>query len=350
MKTLNQYITETAADNKYLGFSFDDMVFDYKHVEDIALRARKEIGKKYGLDSGKTKEIQHAILLQMREERKTRKTYNDNDITYYYRLDVPEKTKLDFECKEFVEYLKDYFWSVLVDKNLTKKIDMVKSRDWNYYMSYSSRDAILRYLRTVEWLDAHDPKTIQNKEDKENIIKAIEAELISQTKEFFEEFIERTKRWADRFYDIQEQQEEKYFPLVEKCKEQLNEIGTYSWGDIETRNKVAAIKKELDGYRSILNKARAVTLYHKEEYISRCEKEAENTFKHNINVLANKITDKGLNSTTIKVERIDEDPKYFELYITDGTKSLYARSILAAEYSDKVATHFRFIITDRRQK
>lgn len=350
MKTLNQYITETAADTNYLGFSFDDMVFDYKHVEDIALRARKEIGKKYGLDSGKTKEIQHAILLQMREERKTRKNYNDNDITYYYRLDVPEKTKLDYESKEFVEYLKDYFWSVLVEKNLTKKLDMVKSRDWNYYMSYSSRDAILRYLRTVEWLDAHDPKTIQNKEDKENIIKAIEAELISQTKDFFEEFIERTKRWAARNYDYQERQEEKYFPLVEKCKEQLNEIGTYSWGDIETRNKVAAIKKELDAYKSYLNKARAVTLYHKEEYISRCEKDAESTFKHNINVLANKITDKGLNSATIKVERIDEDPKYFELFITDGTKSLYARSILAAEYSDKVATHFRFIITDRRQK
>ena len=41
--------------------------------------------------------------------------------------------------------------------------------------------------------------------------------------------------------------------------------------NVEIRNKVAAIKKELDGYKSILNKARAVTLWHKEEYISRCD-------------------------------------------------------------------------------
>lgn len=45
----------------------DELIFDYKLVEDVALRWRREIGKKYGLDTGNRKEIQKAILIKMKE-------------------------------------------------------------------------------------------------------------------------------------------------------------------------------------------------------------------------------------------------------------------------------------------
>ena len=350
MKTFAQYINEAENKNNYLGYSFDEMVFDYKHVEDIALRARKEIGKKYGLDSGKTKEIQNAILIQMREERKTRKEYTKDDINYYYRIDTPDKKKIGLESTDFILFLKDVFYSDLEKKNLIKKIALAKSRDWNYYMTSSDKYAISRYLDVVAWLDAHDTKKIAAKEEQENIINAIKVKLFEQTQEFHDEYIQQTKDWASRNYDYQERQEEKYFPLAEKCKEQLSAIGTYSWGDIETRNKVAAIKKELDAYKAILSKARSVTLWHKEEYISRCEKDAEEAFNRNITVLATKINDKGIDVSKMTVEHVDDDPKFFEMFITDGTTNLYARSIWAAEYSEKVTAHFRFIVTDKRQK
>lgn len=45
----------------------DELIFDYKRVEDVALRWRKEIGKKYGLETGNRKQIQKAILAKMQE-------------------------------------------------------------------------------------------------------------------------------------------------------------------------------------------------------------------------------------------------------------------------------------------
>lgn len=351
MKTLTQYINEVENDNEYLGYSFEEMVQDYKALSGMSsLKDRKVLGQKYGINSGKTKDVENAILSQMREERKTRKDYTKDDINYYYRIDTPDKKKIGLESTDFILFMKDVFYADLEKKNLIKKIALAKSRDWNYYMTGADKYAIARYLDVVAWLDAHDTNKIAAKEEQENIINAIKVKLFEQTQEFHDEYIRQAKAWAAKNYDYQERQEEKYFPLVEKCKEQLNEIGTYSWGDIETRNKVAAIKKELDGYKSILNKARAVTLYHKEEYISKCEKDAEEAFNHNISVLATKVNDKGIDVSKMTVERIDDDPKFFEMFITDGTTNLYARSIWAAEYSEKVTAHFRFIITDTKRK
>lgn len=351
MKTLTQYINEVENDNEYLGYSFDEMVQDYKALAGMSsLKDRKVLGQKYGIDSGKTKDVENAILSQMREERKTRKDYTKDDINYYYRIDTPDKKKIGLESTDFILFMKDVFYADLEKKNLIKKIALAKSRDWNYYMTGADKYAIARYLDVVAWLDAHDTNKIAAKEEQENIINAIKVKLFEQTQEFHDEYIRQAKAWAAKNYDYQERQEEKYLPLVEKCKEQLNEIGTYSWGDIETRNKVASIKKELDGYRSILNKARAVTLWHKEEYISKCEKDAEDAFNHNIGVLATKVNDKGIDVSKMTVERIDDDPKFFEMFITDGTTNLYARSIWAAEYSEKVTAHFRFIVTDTKRK
>jgi hypothetical protein len=45
----------------------EDLLFDYKRVEDVALRWRKEIGKKYGLETGNRKQIQKVILAKMQE-------------------------------------------------------------------------------------------------------------------------------------------------------------------------------------------------------------------------------------------------------------------------------------------
>ena len=50
---------------------------------------------------------------------------------------------------------------------------------------------------------------------------------------------------------------------------------------------------------------------------------------------------------TTKIEKLL--PKLFELEVTDGNITLYARSIWAAEWSDKMIPHFRFIITNKRK-
>ena len=47
--------------------NIEDLLFDYKLVEDVALRWRREIGKKYGLETGNRKQIQKAILAKIEE-------------------------------------------------------------------------------------------------------------------------------------------------------------------------------------------------------------------------------------------------------------------------------------------
>lgn len=48
-------------------YNIEDLLFDYKLVEDVALRWRREIGKKYGLETGNRKQIQKAILDKIQE-------------------------------------------------------------------------------------------------------------------------------------------------------------------------------------------------------------------------------------------------------------------------------------------
>lgn len=45
----------------------DELIFDYKRVEDVCLRCRREIGKKYGLETGNRSEIQKVILIKLEE-------------------------------------------------------------------------------------------------------------------------------------------------------------------------------------------------------------------------------------------------------------------------------------------
>lgn len=50
----------------------------------------------------------------------------------------------------------------------------------------------------------------------------------------------------------------------------------------------------------------------------------------------------------ITVSNVKNEPKFFEMTITDGEKKLYCRSVLAAQFSEKMIPHFRFIMTERK--
>lgn len=351
MKTLNQYINETTdISTEYLGYSFDEMLADYKFADSFgcANKDKKILAAKYNVATNKIGDIKKAILEQMREERKTRKEFTADDVKMFWYIETPDKKKLPAEGMDFIVFLKDFLWNKLVEKGLDKKVDFAKGRDWNYRMTFAQRTSIMSYLTVAEYLVNNDPKVMKDREDHANIIEAIKLKLVEQTVEFHDEFIEKTKRWADKVYDAQEEKEEKYFSLYNDVISQLREIGSFSAADKETAAIVRDLTEKKDKYSKILSKARSVTCWHKEEYISRCVDAAEEAFNTNITALANKISDKGLDATALNVTRIDDDPKYFELCVTDGIKTLYARSILAAEYSEKVSTHFRFIITDRK--
>ena len=55
-----------------------------------------------------------------------------------------------------------------------------------------------------------------------------------------------------------------------------------------------------------------------------------------------------LNVANIAISNVKNDPKFFEMMLSDGENKLYLRSVFAAQFSEKMIPHFRFIITERK--
>ncbi len=86
----------------------------------------------------------------------------------------------------------------------------------------------------------------------------------------------------------------------------------------------------------------------KKEYVDKCKKDAEDKFDANITTISERLNKQNFIITDIQVTDIDNDPKFYIMCITDGVKKVYCRSVWAAEFSDKMIPHFRFIITNRK--
>jgi hypothetical protein len=84
-----------------------------------------------------------------------------------------------------------------------------------------------------------------------------------------------------------------------------------------------------------------------EEFQKFTVEEATKQFEYNVRGLADRLLDKKFIIEKITVSNVKNDPKFFEMTITDGEKKLYCRSVLAAQFSEKMIPHFRFIMTER---
>lgn len=357
MKGIVTYINETIDFNnvKYLGYSMEEMITDYNILDDYpTMVQKKELALKYGIESKKVKEIEHEILLQMRALRFEKKEFDDTDVRFYYRLDVPEKTKIQGESTEFIMFLKDRFFKRMQERKLDKKVSLAKTRDWNYHMSSADRSLILDYLKCIDVLDSRDIDKIETKKSKEEVIEGIRLQLVSQTKEFYEQYLADAEAWATKTYDAAPGRLEYFTEKRRNLEIKLDEVSDslkrengwrymYSPEYREIDKSISRISNSINELKMILNKT-------KYEFIQENREDAERTFNRNIANLAEKLYEKEFEFSKITVNSISKDPKLFELEVTDGNITLYARSIWAAEYSDKMIPHFRFIITNRRQR
>ena len=357
MKDFVTYINETIDSNnvKYLGYSMDKMIEDYNTLDNYpSMAQKKEIALKYGIESKKVKEIEHEILLQMRALRFEKKEFDNTDIRFYYKLDVPEKTKLSGESTNFIVFLKDYFFKKMQERKLDKKVSLVKSKDWNYHLTYADRTLILDYLKCIDVLDSRDSDKIETKKVKEEIIEGIRLQLVSQTKEFYEQYLYDAESWAANTYDTAperiDQFNEKRRNLEIKRDEVVNRLKAENGWRYMYDPEYKEIDKNITRLSKSINELKMILKKTKIDFIQENREDAEQTFNHNIANLAEKLYAKEFEFSKIKVNSISNDPKLFELEVTDGNITLYARSIWAAEWSDKMIPHFRFIITNKRQR
>lgn len=109
-------ITSNTKVNAKQSFTDEELMDDYNRVDGSYTKAEKQkFANKYDVNSNKFKEIQAVILDKLRENRHNKKDFNENDVIYFYRMNIPDtpyrkaKEFFDKEPIEFIEYLKSYF-------------------------------------------------------------------------------------------------------------------------------------------------------------------------------------------------------------------------------------------------
>lgn len=346
MKSLSQYINEKL-------LSIEEMTKDYDIIADYPDTAtKKSIASKYGITSKKSADIQKTILVAIRNERNNRHEYSDDDITWFKRLsDMPSRYKtlcawLDEESLDFVNFMRSYYEEKLKSKkskfgSLFDLKNSAKGRDWNYVMTASDKYLIDTYNNLTQYIEEHEPTMLSSKQDQQIIINSIKQKLIENTKEFHDEYIKRVDNFANKYWD-------KLPSNLESSKKKYEEAKKL-YKDEQDYDKSKILKRKMEEASRIYNSYLIVSKKYlsKNEYIDKCKEDAEDKFDSNITSIAERLKKQDFIITDIKVMNIHNDPKFYAMYITDGVKKVYCRSIWAAEFSDKMIPHFRFIITTK---
>lgn len=336
MKNIVNYIKESK-DIK------SELVADYEKADWASGAEKKELAAKYGT-ANKVKEIQHAILLSLRDERKTRKEFDIDDMRWFSRLDFPDRDLPKYlaeEPIEFVRFLATYYLEDLKKRKLDKYVTMTSFSGYSF--SVSQKYMIKRYQTILSFLnenDKTDDEKMKAKADKErlaNMMKLAVEKLHEQLKGFKKQLMNHVKNQAQRTYD--------------KAPENLNKLleAVKKYDDMNYDELMRGYNyKEREGLKKRIGNLKAILRMTKTEFVDKNLEAAESQYNSDVNTMADKIHDKGLDIENIECTHVTQDPKVIEMVITDGVKKLYCRSIIAAEYSDKMVAHFRFIITERK--
>lgn len=136
--------------------------------------------------------------------------------------------------------------------------------------------------------------------------------------------------------------------IINCCKEKRDSRGRLSFADLDIYvAQTNPMRKEVEKLERFIRQSEKYIKMGKEKYTEINVNQASSMFDMKVFSLADKLNKKGF-TTSCKFSAISDDPKLFDTVITDGSKKVHARSILAAENSERMVAHFRFIITNSK--
>lgn len=336
-------------------FSKEELYQDYNDASGATGQEKKDLIAKYGVDSKKAKDIQNKILLILKDQRKNQKEFTDKDITDFQRLydySTPKMCDgLKDEPKEFAVYLKDYYFDRLKKRKL-ENWALVTSGLNNYRLSIADKDTIKTYQKITKTIDELHPteEKLNEKEHLEMLNNRI-TELMQDFKVIYLKRIEEYAKTKYKYYST-----ESNFDKLKKDKanaenelrkyKEENNITWIKYNDYKGNN----LQKNVDKAQNVINQFKAFTKMYPTEksYLDKCQEDGEKVFANNIEAISQRLIKDNLNINNISISNVKNDPKFFEMMLTDGNKKLYLRSVFAAQFSTKMIPHFRFIITERK--
>lgn len=318
-------------------FSKAELIKDYNELDEPSYENsfKKELAEKYNT-SKKIKDIQVAIFEELRKSRSRAIEFDKDDITFFNRLDGKFKDNIEKESISFILFLKDFLTERMKSKNLFDKIGMHTKRDWNFIMSGADKYLIEKYIAVEKYLESKSEQFNMQNQKIEEIFNI----LVDSTQDFYTFYINTAIQQAQRIYNNAKSS----IAIVK------NEFEKAENDFIENANQEPEFFAKYNNIRKKLFKLNSILESTEEEYIEKFKKDAEDDYYSGMKIVAGKLEKSGVNPETMKVVFSNTDMKYFELVINDNNKSYHARSIIAAEYSEKVQTHLRFIVTEKTIK
>lgn len=225
--------------------------------------------------------------------------------------------------------------------------------DWDYkigsnfkYKAENEKN-LAREIRNLESLTAELAKMEQAANEKETANAPLKAALNDAMVDFKKVWFERMTNWYSKNYDRMRAA----LPKAIETRDKANRIKReYFWSWLSRCNHSRMYKiienKEQAAKEIIYDDANRME---KPEYMAMVNEMLINDWNAGIDKLTDKCHTFGVDETKVKANHPSMTEKGFEVILTDGTNRIvYARVIWAAEYSDIVTPHTRYIVTERR--
>lgn len=371
--------------------SRDEIKTDIKAMQESPTKAEKQaVAGKYGISSNKAAEIEKALRQILVERHKT-KSPNDwteedfQDWWSFYNAPtsaVVLKKALAGESVEWVKFVRDTFEKTLAQKYIKGDYYVRAANSFRKYTTGLINDAT-------------------NKTDVNRI--ALIEDLMEKTKEFHDNHIENVRGWAEQTFEDAKLRKDweiadymAYYGTVDReaIKQALlkaNGIAIHMKIDYKLMEYFSADSKEYNPKKTVeiwYNKIKPNTVkvavghrmrmsmeeieedrfsdiptinalkirsnvqmigaesdWNKKKYIEKQVQMAEDKYRADIELVADRVRKMKMDEKSIEVLSQQDDPKAFDMVLTDGQKQVRARSIYAAQFSEKVSPHYRFIIT-----
>ena len=351
MKDIRSFITESIKATK---FTSEELYKDYEDAGYVTGTEKKALIAKYGVTTKKAQDIKMAILEQLKIIRQNKKEFTQQDLTDFCRLYDYSINKmcaaLADEPKDFQFYIKDAYYETLKKKKLEKYALMTSFS--GYRFSIAEKDSIKNYQKIAKAVEQLNPSQEKlNEQEHFEMINNKITELMQDFKVIYMKKIEEHAKSQYKYYSDKKNLEaleanvKAAQAAVEKYKQEKgihwikynDYVGNqYEKVEEKARKKVAQFKAFTKMYTT------------EKEYLDKCREDGEETFANNIASISERLIKDNLDVANITISDVKNDPKFFEMMLSDGTKKLYLRSVFAAQFSTKMIPHFRFIITERK--
>lgn len=319
-RVIKKTAAPTKQKSKFAELTEEEMMSDYDRLDGLNNALKKELSKKYNIESNKVAEIGAEILRGIQEKRKEKDAFTKEDLRWFRRLYPSTSTfatlkkALDAESEAFVKFVADEYKKVydkVIGQRLHSLADKAHITDYNN---------IVRYLNEKK-----------NSEDKglQNLIK----NLTVQTDAFKTKYINDTEQYATVVW---ERARDKYGAAEDEAIQLRNNHGI-SYSDKKDR------LKELND----IMKKYSIARQEKSFFVGRVVTDAKKTFEADIRNIADRIRQKGIDESKIQVKPLKVGGVGIDMMIGDEKRALYARAIIAAMNSMYMRPHYRFIITEK---